>query len=860
MKNYLVFIAILQAAIFSSASAQVSDDFSDGNFIENPLWIGDSGDFIVNDANQLQLSAPAAASQSHLATASNISLDAEWSFSLKMEFNPSSNNYLDVYLISDQENLKDPLNGYFVRIGNTQDEVSLYRQSGEKSSALKIIDGVDKQLDVRLVEIAIKVTRGADRQWELLLDLDLSGNYVSSGSAVDDEHIFSRYFGLICTYTSSRSTKFYFDDLFISGVAFNDSEPPQADSIVVVNDSTVQIFFNESLEELSASERNNYVVNNGIGNPQTAFPDSDTTVSLIFTNKFQDKLENQISIHGVHDLYGNALNNYVAAFTYYAPYLIQFGDIIVSEIMADPTPEVDLPGYEFLEILNTTSELLEVTDMYLVVGADSIPVPDFSIDPKTYLVLCQRAALSEFARYGLALNVPNWPSLNNRGERISLYNMKGELIFTVDYDDSWYQSIEKDEGGWSLEMIDVHFPCKGRENWKASTAPSGGTPGNENASKDQLTDLSAPEISNIIAINEHEILIELNEKLVPVALELSQVATNPNLPAESVMLVLPDLNRINVVFSEPILRSTSYQLTLKGLEDCLGNRQSETSKMFLLPTPADSLDVLINEILFNPWPDGVDFVELYNQSEKYIDLNGWSLGNKDSVTITSEHFVVEPMQFLVLTEDFETLNNHYPGIDENLVLEVGKLTPFNDDEGTIRLMDADKQAVDLFQYSEDYHSPFIRDPEGVSLERISFEGASNSQDNWQSASESVGFATPGKMNSQYFANPEGSDKVTVEPQVFDPGNVGTNNFTLIKCRFDQPGNMASIKVLDGAGRIVKTIANHQSIGMEENFKWEGENDNGAEVRMGYYIVYLEVYNADGSRKIYRKKVVVGGRM
>jgi hypothetical protein len=43
-------------------------------------------------------------------------------------------------------------------------------------------------------------------------------------------------------------------------------------------------------------------------------------------------------------------------------------------------------------------------------------------------------------------------------------------------------------------------------------------------------------------------LIELNEKLVPVALELSQVATNPNLPAESVMLVLPDLNRINVVF------------------------------------------------------------------------------------------------------------------------------------------------------------------------------------------------------------------------------------------------------------------------------------------------------------------------
>jgi flagellar hook assembly protein FlgD len=59
---------------------------------------------------------------------------------------------------------------------------------------------------------------------------------------------------------------------------------------------------------------------------------------------------------------------------------------------------------------------------------------------------------------------------------------------------------------------------------------------------------------------------------------------------------------------------------------------------------------------------------------------------------------------------------------------------------------------------------------------------------------------------------------------------------------------------------VKTIASHQSIGTEEDFKWEGENDNGEEVRMGYYIVYLEVYNADGTRKIFRKKVVVGWRM
>jgi HD-GYP domain-containing protein (c-di-GMP phosphodiesterase class II) len=30
--------------------------------------------------------------------------------------------------------------------------------------------------------------------------------------------------------------------------------------------------------------------------------------------------------------------------------------------------------------------------------------------------------------------------------------------------------------------------------------------------------------------------------------------------------------------------------------------------------------------------------------------------------------------------------------------------------------------------------------------------------------------------------------------------------------------------------------------------------------MGYYIVYAEIYDAMGARRVYRKKVVVGGRL
>jgi len=71
--------------------------------------------------------------------------------------------------------------------------------------------------------------------------------------------------------------------------------------------------------------------------------------------------------------------------------------------------------------------------------------------------------------------------------------------------------------------------------------------------------------------------------------------------------------------------------------------------------------------------------------------------------------------------------------------------------------------------------------------------------------------------------------------------------------------MASIYILDPTGRKIKTILSHKSIGVQDNFKWEGLDDNGQLVRMGPYIVYIEVLNLSGSKKLFREKVVVGGK-
>lgn len=310
-----------------------------------------------------------------------------------MNFNPSSNNYMDIYLISDTEDLSGPVNGYFVRIGNTQDDVCLYKQSGDKSSMVKIIDGTDDHVDISTVELNIKVTKNHEDEWELLIDTDLTQNYISEGKVIDGTYAYSKQFGIYCKYTSTRSDKFFFDDLSINGIVLSDSIAPVLDSLIVLSDSSLSLHFNEPLSESSANNRDNYFVNNGIGSPNQIDSFQDSSVILSFDEKFNDDIENQISIHGTEDLYGNSLDNFVMSFTYNVPYIIGFGDIIISEIMADPTPGVDLPEYEYLEIHNPHPELFYLNQVKLIVGQDTTHIPNLMTEPFEYIILCQHAAV-----------------------------------------------------------------------------------------------------------------------------------------------------------------------------------------------------------------------------------------------------------------------------------------------------------------------------------------------------------------------------------------------------------------------------------------------------------------------------------
>ena len=241
----------------SAIYAQISEDFSDGNFTDSPVWFGDTDDFEIDTDGKLHLNVPSLTSESYLSTPNSLINETTWEFYVELGFNTTSGNQLFVYLVSDQADLKGSLNGYLVRLGNTDDEVSLYRQSG--TTLFEIIDGVDDILDVSASQIWVKVTRDSEGNWELWRSIGEEKNYVLEGSAQDQTFTTTAYFGFRCDYTSSNSQKFWMDDISISTLA-NAEEGFRLLSLTQPDDQSIKLSFNQKLDVATAQNAETYSI------------------------------------------------------------------------------------------------------------------------------------------------------------------------------------------------------------------------------------------------------------------------------------------------------------------------------------------------------------------------------------------------------------------------------------------------------------------------------------------------------------------------------------------------------------------------------------------------------------------------
>jgi len=321
---------------------------------------------------------------------------------------------------------------------------------------------------------------------------------------------------------------------------------------------------------------------------------------------------------------------------------------------------------------------------------------------------------------------------------------------------------------------------------------------------------------------------------------------------------------MNLALAMNMPGGTRHTLTADDIYDCAGNIIDEAynAAEFALPEVADRNDVVINEVLFNPTSTGVDFVEVYNRSAKYINLNGWTLANVrgdslyDLEVVTQENVLLPPASYLVLVEDANILKGEYVNGKENVFFETD-LPSMPDDEGVVVVVDHAGSAIDSLSYTEDWHSPFLRDVEGISLERIHFEGPTDDPSNWRSASSAVGYATPGYVNSNVVDENTLVESIVVEPEVFAP-NAGQSGFTLIHYDFEKGGLVANIRILDPYGREIKRIANNVLLGTEGFFRWDGDREDGQPARIGPYMVLVQIFSEDGLVRTKKLRIAIAG--
>ena len=91
--QFLVLLIIMS----NIASAQLDDNFNDGEILHQPEWLGDTADFTVDLSGQLQLNAPDAGTSNLFTPLSLNSMDnIEWTFFIHLAFSPSSTNFARV--------------------------------------------------------------------------------------------------------------------------------------------------------------------------------------------------------------------------------------------------------------------------------------------------------------------------------------------------------------------------------------------------------------------------------------------------------------------------------------------------------------------------------------------------------------------------------------------------------------------------------------------------------------------------------------------------------------------------------------------------------------------------------------------
>lgn len=778
-----------------------NSNFSDSTSLA--LWTGSP--YFHIQQNQLRLLAPGAGSAeiSHPSTAA---LSGQWLAELTLDFNPSSSNYAYLLLAGNEQT------GVGWRIGGTADDQLSFGRL-EATGFTPWWSSAPGYLNTEPLELRLTAWRDSTG-WSLAHALNGSAALLVS-QLPDLSAEPSSLLSWKCVFTATRADKFYLDTVWVQGVPWQDQAGPQLVRLQQ-EEGKVGLLFNEPVDDAGSWSLD------GVGAPSLiAQPRPDSLV--LHWNNWPNQGVQRLRGLGVLDVAGNASD----VDTLLRWFNAHWGEVRFSEIMAQPASGW-LPAAEYVELQVLAPTPVWLNNWVLQVGSRSYTIPPTLVTGE-YLVLAD-ISWKDHPDLGFPVGI-DWgnSALPHGGTLLQLYNEQGER---VDWMHTANLPVEPGkEEGWSMERCRSSI-CFDPAQWKSNTTV-GGSPGVANVVECEAVEVTPWAVAGWRSATELQLRFNVGfhaDSLVFAGWE-DALVSQPN-PQELVLQ-----------FVAPWQADERRGWVLDPSHFCLNNGPMDTLWVGV-PTWPTVGEVQLNEILLDPLPGGVTYVEVKNVGNHFLDLSKLRLAHREGALTSGywwpvqESRLINPGEVVCFTSKSDVLPLYHRVLAPRQILEAQEM-PGSQTAGQLVLLRSDWEALDQVNAGPDAYGAGV-DPEGKALERY------GTTSTWLPATPGCGYGTPGYANSRTESPLPNLEAVAALTwRVFTPNGDGYRDVLeiVVKPPWDGRGRLV---IVDERGREVFATGLEYALGEEVLTIWSGETTQGT-CLPGPYSIWIDLEGQQGEK-------------
>lgn len=740
---------------------------------------GDTVDFLYDEMLSLR-AAEGGESFVYYELASNELLDTLL-FRVRLAFEPSSSNGFELFILSDTQ--KE--NAFSISLGETgtEDKLRLHvRETGVSSE----LTSSTRSYGVKFDWIEILVVR-SEELYMVKARSSLEVVYEELGSFTYDL-AYDRT-GIDFLYTSSRVDKIDVLEYRVVSEIVADTISPQLLNHFIQND-TLRLIFSEEIVSGRWSV-------NGVDQPVN---DSKWLYPLADEN--EGDLE--IVFSSLSDREGNTVDTTIIV-EYYP---VRMGDLMISEIMADPYPQVSLANCDYVELYNASNHRISLEGLVLEVDGKQYEIDGGTVLEQAFIVLTEEECESSFddAHVLTGLTLPDLV-----GELQLLNN--DVLISDFVYD------VASSSGGRSLERSDLNLDCSTNGNISFSKALVGGTPGRVNT----ITETDFKPYVSIVDVKESWLSLQANFASDSLFCEVN---------GQGFMIERDEGYRY---FIEGLESQDLVQLHITGGGECIDALDTILEYALIREDPIP-LDLVVSKWMFDASADCDEFIEVYNNSQSYFDLSQFYIAFDDDwfdgVQLIDHFTLIKPGQTIALSNG-ECLQPTMPT----------DLPTLSDGGEAFVLFHESNIVLDSVRFLVDDYTGLAEDFEEVVLHRNTPSDYAFGNHAWQPV-----FLSETTLNEFYEFSPL-SDFVSIEDKTIKVYSESLD----VRISLSEEA-WVTMMVYDQTGKVVYDLLRNELILQEQHVYW----NDFQELKEGIYILQVEALLANGERKNVKEVIVLLG--